>query len=117
MTTARFKDFGSGSETNSSPLSFKIHGQEFYCYPSIQGKTLLDMVSQSMQQDSAMAIEVINTFFDKTLKPESKDAFNSLLNDPEKIVSVDTLGEIVTWLVEQYSSRPTQGSEDSQSGQ
>ncbi len=117
MTTARFKEFGSGGDTASTPLSFKIHGEEFHCYPNIQGKTLLDMVSQSMQQDSAMAVEVINTFFDKTLKPESKEAFNSLINDPERIVTVDTLGEIVTWLVEQYSSRPTQGSEDSQSGQ
>jgi hypothetical protein len=117
MTTARFRDFGSGGDNAAQPLSFKIYEEEFHCYPNIQGKTLLDMVSQSMQQDTAMAVEVINTFFDKTLKPESKDAFNSLINDPERIVSVETLGEIVTWLVEQYSSRPTQGSEDSQSGQ
>ena len=117
MTTARFKDFGSGGETNLEPLSFKIHGEEFHCYPNIQGKTLLDMVSQSMQEDTAMAIEVLTTFFDKTLKPQSKDAFNALINDPERIVTVEALGEIVTWLVEQYSSRPTQGSEDSQSGQ
>ena len=117
MTTARFKEFGSGGENISTPLSFKIHGEEFFCYPSIQGKTLLDMVSQSMQQDSAMAVEVITTFFEKALKPESKESFNSLINDPERIVTVDALGDIVTWLVEQYSSRPTQGSEDSQSGQ
>ena len=117
MTTGRFKDFGSGEANNSEPLSFKIHGEEFHCYPNIQGKTLLNMVSQSMESDSAMAVEVINTFFDKTLKPESKERFDLLVNDPERIVTVETLGEIVTWLVEQYSSRPTQGSEDSQSGQ
>lgn len=117
MTTARFKDFGSGGENNSTPLSFKLHGEEFNCYTNIQGKTLLNMVSQSMQSDTAMAVEVINTFFDKTLQPESKERFDKLINDPEKIVTVETLGEIVSWLVEQYSSRPTQGSEDSQSGQ
>lgn len=117
MTTGRFKDFGSGEANNSEPLSFKIHAEEFHCYPNIQGKTLLNMVSQSMETDSAMAVEVINTFFDKTLKPESKERFDVLVNDPERIVTVETLGEIVTWLVEQYSSRPTQGSEDSQSGQ
>ena len=117
MTTARFKDFGSGGENISTPLSFKIHGEEFHCYPNIQGKVMLDMVSQSMKEDSSMAVEVINTFFDNTLQPESKQKFDALVKDPERIVTVDTLGEIVTWLVEQYSSRPTQGSEDSQSGQ
>ena len=83
MTTARFKDFGSGGENISTPLSFKIHGEEFFCYPSIQGKTLLDMVSQSMQQDSAMAVEVITTFFeiDDSNVPERSYIGFELLSD------------------------------------
>ena len=60
---------------------------------------------------------LIDSFFAKALLPESLERFNALLTDPEKIVTVDTLGEIAGWLTEQYSGRPQQGPEQSASGQ
>ena len=115
--TARFKDFGAGGGANQEPLSFKLHGEEFKCRPSIQGKVLLDMVANAATIDGAGAALIIPTFFAKVLEEESYARFTSLLEDPNKIVSVEALGEITSWLLEQYASRPTQGSEDSQSGQ
>ena len=53
----------------------------------------------------------------KALIEESLVRFEALLQDSEKIVTVETLGELTSWLVEQYSSRPTPGPEDSLSGQ
>jgi len=114
--TPRFKDFGNGGLVEVEPLSFKLHDEEFRCLPQIQGKVLLDMVADSQGEDNKLAAELINRFFAKTLEPESFTRFVNLL-ESEKIVSVDTLGEIVSWMVEQYSSRPTLGSQDSQSGQ
>jgi len=115
--TSRFKDFGAGGETNTAPLSFKLHGEEFKCRPSIQGKVLLDMVADAATVDGGGAAQIIPKFFAKVLEEESFSKFTTLLDDPNKIVSVEALGEITAWLVEQYASRPTQGSEDSQSGQ
>ncbi len=114
--TNRFKDFG-GEIVEKTPLSFKIHGEEFHCRPAIQGRTLLNIVANSDESDGAAVARTINEFFEKTLLPESLEKFNNLLNDPEKIVTVDTLGEITAWLVEEYSSRPTQQPEPSSSGQ
>ena len=104
--TNRFKDFG-GSVVEKTPLSFKIHGEEFHCREAIQGKVLLNIVANSDESDGAAIAKTINDFFELTLMPESLD----------KIVTVDTLGEITAWLVEQYSLRPTQQPEPSLSGQ
>ena len=118
--TNRFKDFGSGGEgISKEPLSFKLYDQEFYCYPAIQGKVLLDLVAQSTDSDDTgvAAAKAITKFFNTVLKPESVGPFNALLEDPDKIVTVETLGDITAWLVEEYSGRPTQQPEPSQSGQ
>jgi len=48
----------------------------------------------------------MDKFFAAVLKPESKVAFDTILSDPEKITTLDTLGEIVAWLMEEYSTRP-----------
>lgn len=115
--TARFKDFGAGGDAIQHPLSFKLHGQTFECKPAMQGKVLLDMVATASSNDQAAATKVVMDFFDAVLLPESKVAFDTLLETTDKIVSVETLGEITGWIVEQYSSRPQPGPEQSQSGQ
>ena len=110
----RFKDFGSKSvDENIEPISFKLWDTEFHCISQIQGKVLLDMFSDSSSEDPSKSSKVISQFFDSVLVEDSKKAFNELLVSPEKIVSVDMLAEIVAWLVEQYSDRPTERSEAS----
>jgi hypothetical protein len=114
---SRFKDFGSKVVENLEPISFKIWDEEFSCVPQLQGKVLLDMVSSvntdSDSSDASSQAKAINDFFSSVLTDESEKRFNALLTDKERIVSVDTLGEIVGWLVEQYTNRPTERSQDS----
>jgi len=111
--TNRFKDFGSGTGAEETPLTFKLHGEEFECRPAVQGKVLLDLVANSNDDDGAAMARTIDRFFELTLLPESYERFDTLAKDPDRIVSVETLGEITAWLVEQYSGRPQQGPEDS----
>jgi hypothetical protein len=114
----RFKNFGSGEDVVKDPLSFSLHGEDFECHPSIQGRVLLGIVAKTSSDDQGAAIaEVIEEFFAVCLLPESFKRFNALLDDPEKIVSVETLGDITAWLVEEYSARPTQPPGLSSSGQ
>jgi hypothetical protein len=109
----RFKDFGSGSSDSTfEPLSFKIYDQEFQCVPQIQGKLLISLVSSSSSEDPIKAAQTITTFFDYVLVKESKERFNELLESPETIVTVETLSEIVAWLIEEYTARPNQQPED-----
>ena len=104
--TKRFKDFGSGSSESSEPLVFKLYDEEFECYPQVQGKLLLDLVADSSSEDPARQSAIVTKFFEYVLKPESAERFQALVQDPERIVSVDTLAEITGWLVEEYTNRP-----------
>lgn len=107
---ARFKDFGTGTDTAEiEPLSFKLHGEEFHCVDQLQGKVLLDLVAESNNADDpAAAAKIINVFFNTVLKEDDWKRFEALLESKDKIVSVETLGEITTWLVEEYTGRPTE---------
>lgn len=103
MTKKRFKDFGSGKKVYE-PLSFKLHGEEFDALPAIQGKTLIEFAE--MSTDPAEAAKAIPLFFSKVLTEESYNRFDALLSSEDKIVEMETLGEIVGWLMEEYTNRP-----------
>jgi hypothetical protein len=114
---ARFKDFGRPADADSEPLTFKLHNEDFTCYPAMPGKTLLEFVQRSSSDDIAVSTSAITDFFEKVLVPESYARFNVLANDPDRIVSMQTLSDIVTWVLETYSDRPSEGSELLPSGQ
>ena len=114
----KFKDFGAGkSVADKEPVSFKLHEEEFFCVKHIQGKVLLELISKSKSDDASVSAEIISNFFDYVLIDESAERFNKLLHDKEKIVHVETLSEIVGWLIESYGDRPNQQPEDSSTGQ
>ena len=105
--TNRFKDFGSGDGVEASPLSFKLHNEEFHCMPAVQGKLMLQLAASAGDNDPAKAAGMIDTFFGQVLLAESYERFSALLAS-EKIVPVETLANITAWLVEEYSGRPTE---------
>ena len=105
---AKFKDFGGAPTEETEPVSFKLHDQEFSCVASVQGRVLLSMVSDAQSQDPAVIAGMTDKFFGYVLTDESLERFNKLTTDKDTIVSMETLGEIVGWLVEQYSDRPNQ---------
>lgn len=114
---ARFKDFGTGSNDIVEPISFKLHGEEFICRSAIQGKVLLDLVAKSANDKPSETAAMISNFFSIVLLPESYERFEVLSNDPDRIVSVDLIGDIIEWLVEEYTNRPTQRPEVSSTGE
>ena len=114
---AKFKDFGSGTGTGEKePVTFALHGETFNCRPELQGKLLLDLVARSGGDNPADAAKTITDFFKNVLVEESYTRFDALVSDPDKIVSVDMLGQISAWLVEVYTARPTEGLEVSSTG-
>ena len=114
--STRFKDFGSPI-TEADPISFSLFGETFTCRSSLQGKFLLDLVAETNSEDPAAGAAVMQKFFDTVLVDDSRERFNALAEDPDRIISVEVLSDITSWLVEQYSARPTQPSEILPSGQ
>lgn len=115
---ARFKDFGADQDKPKEAMSFKLHEEEFFCRPSIPGKAILNLVSKSSSQENAgEAAEAIVDFFKVVLFPESYERFDALTVDPDRVVTMEKLGDIVGWLAEEYSDRPTSRSEALPNGQ
>lgn len=115
---ARFKDFGSGNAGEQlESLSFRLHNEEFSCRSEIPGKVVLDLVAKSGAENPSESAKVIEGFFNIVLQPESLERFNALAVDPDRVVSMETLSDIVAWLVEEYTDRPTQRPEISANGQ
>jgi hypothetical protein len=108
----RFRNFGS-DDVARDPISFELYGEEFHCRTALQGKVLLEIIANMDANDSGYVAQTISKFFEYTLLPESYERFDALLHHPDKIVSVETLGEITAWLVEEYTQRPTQRPEPS----
>ena len=102
----RYKDFGKGGDVTKEPLSLKLYGEDFGCVPQIQGKFMLELIKNANGDDGAATARVIDDFFGHVLLEESKVRFDALLVDKEKVVTVETLSEIVGWLIGEYGNRP-----------
>jgi len=115
---SRFKDFGApNAGVKQEKLSFKIYDEDFECISVLPGKTLLSFAELSSSENGAESAKAINVFFKKVLTKESYARFDALTEDPDRLVTVETLAEIVNWIIEAYTDRPTQGSEVSLTGE
>jgi hypothetical protein len=114
---ARFKDFGKTiSIDDFAPLGFALNGEEFACRQAMSGAILLDFVRRADSNSGGMAAEAIIEFLGNAMDGDDADRFEALIKDPDRIVQVETLGEIAGWLVEQYTARPTRPRSRSASG-
>jgi hypothetical protein len=111
----RFRNFGTPAASDE-PIIFQIYEEEFKCRPSIQGRTLIELVSQADQADMAKAAGAILTFMDRVLVPSSRERFQEMTESDDRIVDMDTLSAVMEWLIEQYAGRPTEESSDSSDG-
>lgn len=112
--TKRFKDFGSPVKQDElEPLAFELYGETFNCYKQIHGVTLLRFVKETSSEDGAAATNAMLDIFKRVMPKDEYTRFEELCNNPETVVPVDTLGEIIGFLMEAYSGRPTEPSEES----
>lgn len=113
----RHRDFGSTKSLQEyEPLSFTLEGEEYYCRPALAGATLLKFVKEADSGDGGRSADALLGLFEKILYPDDFDRFQKLWDDPDRIVDITTLGEIASWVVGEYTNRPTQASSNSSDG-
>lgn len=107
--TNRHKDFGRPVKQDElEPVSFDLYDETFNCYKQIHGVTLLTFVKRASSDDGKEATDALLSIFERVMPNEEYERFVALCDDPEKVVPVETLGEIIGWLMEVYSERPTE---------
>lgn len=115
---ARFKKFSGGTKiTDFEPLSFELNGETFECLPAIQGSVLLEFVRDADSESGAGSAKALYNFLEQSMTEEEYARLDDVLHSDEVIIDVNLIGEIVAWLVEEYSSRPTKQPEPSSSGE
>lgn len=104
----RFKKFDGGKKLDEyDPLGFELGGEEFNCHPAIQGAVFLDFVEKSDDEGSSSAAALYE-FLQSAMPEEEYDRLQKLLHSDDVIFEIDVIGDVVKYLVEEYSSRPTQ---------
>ena len=103
------------SPVGDEPLQFTVGGDVFTVYPPTTAMFALFMASQSDTREPTDQIAGLVDFLDNMLSPEDRIMFRQRLLDREHPLEFSMLEDIVGWLVEEWSARPTKSQQDSSS--
>lgn len=96
------------------PVTFDIDGERFTCHDQIPVTSLLDYASRLMPDASSQEVRFtasdVLDFFKLVMPEDEHERFMKFIDDPVRNVDLDTLGELLIFLVEAYGGRPTQPS-------
>lgn len=102
------------SPTGGEDVTFDLNGVTYHCRPRLPAGVTLDVASIDAGVGTAQRV---GEFFDAALLSDDAQLFAAALRDPETVVPMETLREIIQWLVERYTGRPTGPSSESGNGQ
>jgi hypothetical protein len=92
------------------PISFEVAGVEIEALGEVPGAVLLDFIAKSGGDSSSDTAGAILDYLNDSLDEENRAKFNKTIRDPKKKIKIEHLSEIVAYLVEERSSRPTEAS-------
>lgn len=114
-TSKRHRSFSVKSSQKDSnanpvePITFDLLDKTFTAKPVLQGIVLLEFLESAVDGD-VKSIIAFKTILKEALGEEEYARFYDTLKNAEDEVDLAVLAEIVTFLVEEYSSRPTEAS-------
>lgn len=99
-------------ETPAEPIvfSFTEGGEEFEAYPEVSGAVTLELVATAGSDDPSETAAGILAYLKGSLDASNFKRFNAYIRKPENNVKIETLSEVVAYLVEERTSRPTPAS-------
>ena len=115
--SGRTRNFGAAKSVSEfPPLEFVLNNDTFKCRPAVPGRVILQFVADADSDEGGKAALAIDQFLKSSMVETEYARFKTLVDDPDTIVSMETLGEIVGWLVEEYTARPSQAPSSLDSG-
>lgn len=101
------RDFAAArAEHTDEPITFVLGGQGFTCRRNMPAGHLLDLAAV---EDNPAALVA---YLKASMADDDWERFDELVHDPDALgadqpVDVALLGEIVSWIVEEQTGRPT----------
>lgn len=102
MSEVRTRDFS----RKVSALDFTADGDRFDAIPGVPPSTLQELLEIS-KSDLQENVQAILKFYEIVLLPESYTTFAERFASKTNPIDVFQCIEIMTWLLEQYTARPT----------
>lgn len=99
-----------GEETTVAALGFELAGEEFEVLPEAPGIVILEFIEATSSGQSGATAKALLGFLKEVTSEEEWDRLNTVLHDPKNRIDIKTISEIVSYLTEQYASRPTSAS-------
>lgn len=102
----------SDADVRVEPIPFEVNGELFHAHPRISGWVLLDIAGAINDESSSGSgrADAFRRLISQALLPDSIDRFIKVVSDPATGPDVNGLVEIATWLIDQYTGRPTEPS-------
>ena len=114
MATRKIKSFGTPKEGESieaaEPITFELAGEEFEAYGDVSGAVLLDFIANYGSDNGAETAKAILDYLKNSMDAENYKRFDAVVRDPKKLIKIETLSEVVGYLMEERSSRPSSAS-------
>lgn len=108
MAARNVKSF-SAKKDKVEPIVFELEGETFEAYGQVPGTVLLEFIEASTREDAGGTAGAILGYLKASMNAENYKKFDKLTRDPEVLIELSTLSDIVTYLVEQRASdRPTE---------
>lgn len=108
MVTRNFDREIENETVEREDVNFRLFGTQWDCREQVNGKLLMDQAA-SLDGDSLVdQRDGVIGILKMTVLPDQIDDLLAELDDPDKVIQLQKLVEIVGWLVEQYVDRPTE---------
>ena len=110
------KEFEFGARESESedeieaPITFKVDGEEWKAYQPTSGQVAIWFSVSTDRASSQERIAGIIDFFLGVLDDVGRHSASRKLMDREDDFEIEQLMEIMSWLMEQWSARPTESS-------
>ncbi len=109
------KDFDL-TPSEADPPTFTVAGREFKCVPEPPGGALADLFWTFQGTETVLRAAGLVRFISACLPDAEAESFELVIHDKDTIIPIAVLHDIATWLIEEYTGRPTTPSSGSATG-
>ena len=115
MAARKIKTFTSTTDAKATPaepieFQFTEDGEVFEAYPEVSGAVTLELVASAGSDDPSETAAGILSYLKGSMDASTYKRFNKFIKDPANDIRIERLSEVVAYLVEERTSRPTAAS-------
>src|SRR5687768_7652287 len=104
---AQFKHFEAAKTSEEDELYFTVGGDDYRYYP-LKVLPAMFMIELLAGETNRQAMRGSVEFLDQVLPEEQAKHFADRLRSKDNPITMEQLGNVVSWLVEVYTGRPTE---------